>query len=237
MNTLKKLFSILAPHDRKRGVILLVLITIMSLLDMIGVASILPFMAVLTNPDIVESNLILNSIFQALSIFGVENNQQFLFVLGILVFFVLVVSLVFKAFTTYAQVFFAQMSEYSLGKRLMEGYLNQPYSWFLNRHSADFEKNVLSEVSIVTSNGITPLIELISKSMVTISIIILLIIADPKLSLIAGFSLSISYVIIFYFVKGHLGRIGNKRLENNRKRFMAVSEAFGATKEVKVFGF
>ena len=212
------------------------MISIMALLDMIGVASILPFMAVLTNPSLIETNLILNSMFQASSIFGVENNQEFLFILGIFVFVLLVISLAFKALTTYAQVRFAQMREYSIGKRLMEGYLYQPYSWFLNRHSADVGKNVLAEVSIVISKGITPLIELISKGMVTIAIITLLILADPKLSLIVGFSISISYIIIFYLIRNYLSQIGNKRLENNRIRFLSVSEAFGATKEVKIAG-
>ena len=76
----------------------------MALLDMIGVASILPFMTVLTNPGIIETNLILNNMFQASKIIGVENNQQFLFVLGILVFILLVASLIFKAVTNYVQV-------------------------------------------------------------------------------------------------------------------------------------
>ena len=58
----------------------------MALLDMIGVVSILPFMAVLTNPTLIETNLILNTLFKASIKMGVENNQEFLFVLGVLVF-------------------------------------------------------------------------------------------------------------------------------------------------------
>ena len=45
------------------------------------------------------------------------------------------------------------MLEYSIGRRLVEGYLNQPYSWFLNRNSADLGKNILSEVAIVIGDG------------------------------------------------------------------------------------
>ena len=85
------------------SIFIAILILIMALLDMIGVASILPFMAVLTNPSLVEANLILNSIYKASFIFGIENKQQFL-ALGLLVFVLLVVSLIFKAITTYVQV-------------------------------------------------------------------------------------------------------------------------------------
>ena len=66
----------------------MVMILIMALLDMIGVVSILPFMAVLTNPTLIETNLILNTLFKASIKMGVENNQEFLFVLGVLVFFI-----------------------------------------------------------------------------------------------------------------------------------------------------
>ena len=79
MKSFKKLLSLLTPKERKSGNLLLVMILIMALLDMIGVASILPFMAVLANPTIIETNIILNKIFHTSKIFGVENNQQFLF--------------------------------------------------------------------------------------------------------------------------------------------------------------
>jgi ABC-type multidrug transport system fused ATPase/permease subunit len=236
MQTFKKIFYLLTLHERKRGGLLLVMILVMALLDMIGVASILPFIAVLTDPSIIEKNLILSKMYQASNIFGVENNQQFLFALGVLVFFLIVISLVFKVFTTYAQVRFVQMREYSIGKRLVEKYLHQPYSWFLSRHSADLGKTILSEVGQVVGYGINPLIELIAKGMIAIALIILLILVDPKLALIVGFSLGGAYSLIFYFVRSYLNRIGKERLNSNELRFTSVSEAFGAVKEVKVSG-
>ena len=79
MQTLKKLLYFLTPQERKRAGFLLITILIMALLDTIGVASILPMIAVLSNPNLIETNIILNKIFQASSVFGVENNQHFLF--------------------------------------------------------------------------------------------------------------------------------------------------------------
>jgi ABC-type multidrug transport system fused ATPase/permease subunit len=236
MQTFKKLLFLLTPHEQKRGVLLLIMIFIMSLLDMTGVASILPFMAVLTNPELIETNFILNNLFEFSYIFGVENNQQFTFALGILVFIILIISLSFKALTYYAQVRFVHMREYTIGKRLIESYLHQPYTWFLSQHSADLGKTILSEVQQVILDGMRPLLELIAKGMVTIAIITLLIIVDPKLTLIAGLSLSGAYLIIFYFVSKFLNRSGSIRLKNNQLRFTTVNEAFGASKEVKIAG-
>ena len=236
MQTFKKLLFLLSPNELKNGSFLLIMIILMALLDVIGVASILPFMAVLTNPSIIETNLILNTMFQFSKIFGVENSRQFLFALGILVFLMLVSSLTFKALTTYVQVRFVLMREYSIGRRLVEGYLHQPYSWFLNHHSADLGKTILSEVGQVIGLGLSQMMELIAKGMVSISLITLLIIINPKLALIVGLSLAGMYLLIFYFIRGYLKRIGSKRLKNNKLRFTTVSEAFGAAKEVKVGG-
>ena len=236
MQTFKKILFLLTPHERRRAGFLLIMILIMALFDMAGVASILPFMAVLTNPGLIETNFILSAMFEVSNIFGVENNQQFIFALGLLVFVFLIISLSFKALTYYAQVQFIHMREYTIGKRLIEGYLNQPYSWFLSRHSADLGKTVLSEVQQLILDGMRPLLELIAKSMVAIAIILLLIIVDPKLSLIVGFLLFGAYLITFYFVSNSLNRSGSKRLINNELRFTTVNEAFSASKEVKISG-
>ena len=236
METFKKLLFLLSPHERKRAGLLLLMIIIMALLDMIGVAIILPFMAVLTNPDLIETNDALNIMFKASSIFGVENNQQFLFALGFLLFAFLIISLIFKALTTYAQVRFVQMRNFSITKKLVEGYLHQPYTWFLSHNSAELGKTILSEVGNVVTNGIGPLMEVIAKGMVATALIILLIIVDPKLALMVGFFLSVAYSLIFYFTRNYLNFLGKNNLKNNELRFKSISEAFGAIKEVKVEG-
>lgn len=236
METLKKCIYLLTPRELKISYLLIIMIIIMASLDMIGVASILPFMAVLTNPSTIKTNIVLNKMFEISRIFGVENNDEFLFALGILVFMLLIISLIFKALTVYAQVRFVQMREYTIGKRLVEGYLHQPYSWFLSRHSADLVKTVLSEVNEVIGNGLKPLIEIISKSMIIIAIIILLILADPKLAFVVSFSIIVIYVLIFNFIRNILYKLGKERFKSNQFRFRIVSEAFGAAKEIKVGG-
>ena len=141
MKAFKKLIFLLSYHERKKFYLLLIMIIIAAFLDMIGVASIFPFITALTNPSLIETNFFLNNLFKFSNSFGVITKEKFLFVLGILVFVTLIFSLIFKAFLTYFQIRFVQMSEYSIGKRLVEGYLNQPYDWFLNRHGADLGKN------------------------------------------------------------------------------------------------
>ena len=236
MKTLKKIIDLLTPQELKRGILLIGMVTFAALLEMLGVASILPFIAVLADPNIVETNVILSKFFQFSSIFGIENKQQFVFFLGILVFIFLVISIAFKALTAYLQTLFSSMIQYSIAKRLVEGYLKQTYSWFLNRHSADLAKTILSEVGTVTSNGLNPMLSLFVRSIVVFTILILLILVNPKISLIAGFTFGLAYSLIYMFTRVFLKHIGQERLKSNKLRFKAVNEAFSAIKEIKVSG-
>ena len=233
---MKKLFNLLTRPERRRAGLLLGMILVMALLDMLGVASIMPFMAVLANPQMVQTNAVLSTAFQAAGALGITTVQHFLFALGMLVFVLLIVSLAFRALTAYMQLRFAGMCEYSIGRRLIEGYLHQPYSWFLNRHSADLGKNILSEVNMVIGQAIVPAMNLVAQAAVTVLLLLLLVLIDPVLALMAGFVLGAAYGLIFKVTSGLLARIGKDHVHANQARFVAVSEAFGAVKEVKVGG-
>ena len=236
MQTLKKLLLLLSYEERKTFIKLILMMLLVALLDMLGVASILPFMAVLTNQNLIETNFVLKSMFQISNMIGVENKQQFLFILGFFVLGLLFISLLVKTIATYKQIQFVNMREYSISKRLVEGYLRQPYSWFLNQNSADLGKTILSELRQIIGNGFRPLMDIMSKSLISIAIVTLLFLTDPKLTLIVALTIGGTYLIIFYLLRKYLARIGKERLKKNELRFIALSEAFGAAKEVKVGG-
>jgi len=236
LKVFKKLIYLAKYHDRQKMYLLVFMMLIMALLDMIGVASILPFVAVLSNPNLVETNLILNKFFEISSIFGIENKQHFIFALGGVVLSLLIVSLTFKAFVTYFQVSFINMFQYSVSRRLIEGYLHQPYSWFLNRNSADLGMTILEEVGVVIGGGLSPFMQLLSTSLVSLGLLILLIIFDPELTLVIILVFGGAYSVIYFFTHKYLYQKGKERLENNELRFKILNEAFGAAKEIKIGG-
>jgi len=234
MKTIKKVLYLLTPRERNYAVFLLIMALIMAFIEMMGVASILPFVAVLTNPSLIETNVILKTMFQYSNNFGIQTNQHFMFILGIIVFALFITSIAFKALTTYLQLIFINMREYTIGKRLIENYIHQPYSWFLNKNSADLGKTILSEVTLVVQNSLSPLVQIITQFFVIFAIVSFLIINNPKLSLIAFLTLVITYVITYALVRKTLSDLGEERLKKNRLRFTAVGEAFNAFKEIKV---
>ena len=88
MSTLKKLLNLLTKQERKRVILLIGMTMIMALLDMVGMASIMPFMSVLANPQLVESNFFLNTAYKTLDF---VDPTTFLFFLGLVAFTLFIV--------------------------------------------------------------------------------------------------------------------------------------------------
>lgn len=233
MTLLKKTLALLSPAERRRASLLLGMILVMALLDVVGVASIMPFMAVLANPAQVQANPWLAAAYGGL---GFTQPESFLFFLGLVVFAALVLSIGFKALTTWALLHFTQMRSYSLGRRLVADYLHQPYEWFLDRHSADLGKTVLSEVQLVISSALLPLMQALAQGAVALALLALLIAADPPLALAVSLALGLGDGGIYALLRRRLARLGRERVAANRSRFQILTEAFGGIKEVKIAG-
>ena len=71
MKTFKKIFDLLSHRERRQVFYLLMMILFMALLDVIGIASIMPFIAVLTNPDLIQNNILINKLYNYSNLFGV----------------------------------------------------------------------------------------------------------------------------------------------------------------------
>ena len=130
MNILRKLIYLLSSHQRKRAIMIVAMTVVMACVDTLGVASVMPFIALLTNPELIETNFILNLLYDYSFSFGIENKNQFIFLMGILIFIILIFSIIFKSITTYIQIRFSYMCEFTIGKRLFENYLQ---NYFVQR--------------------------------------------------------------------------------------------------------
>lgn len=233
MTVIGKIMSLLSPDERRRAGFLIILMIVSAMFDVLGVASILPFIAVMADPKIIQTNVLLATLYNE---FNFEQSRQFLIFLGFSVFFLLLTSLGIKALTTYVQLRFTLYREYTLSKKFIEGYLRQPYSWFLNQNSAELSKTVLSEVEVVVGGGLITLMTILSQTIVSISILSLLVFVDPIVAISAGLTMGSAYFCVFRIFNNFLTKIGDERTRVNERRFLATSEAFRAVKEIKVGG-
>ncbi len=233
LDTYHKIRDLLDADERRKAVLLFGMMIVMGLLEMIGVGSVMPLISVVANPDVVQSNAYLATVYDAL---GFTSTNAFLVFLGAAVFVLVVGSLAFKAVTHWAMARYAHMRSYTLSSRLLRGYLGRPYSFFLNRHSADLGKSVLSEVSQVINRALMPGLKLVANTIVAVFLVGLVVAVDPLVAVVAVVVLGGAYALIYLALRRYISRIGSKRVRANQGRFQVAQEALGGIKDVKVLG-
>jgi ABC-type multidrug transport system fused ATPase/permease subunit len=224
----------LLDRNEQRALFILAFITlIIGLFDMIGVASILPFLAVVADPSIIERSGILS---QAYDLSGAKDVNGFLQILGTGVFVTVLVSIGVKAVGFYLLTRFTRMRIRTLGMRLFRHYLLQPYEWFLDRHSANLGKTILSEVAEVVNGSITSAAKLMANLMITLCLVVFLLILEPVGAILAALIIGAFFFVAFRLIRKRLAAIGTDRVKANEQRFRITQEAMGGIKEVKLLG-
>lgn len=203
------------------------------LLEVVGVASIMPFMAVVANEGVIQTNKYL---FWAYSFLGFDTSRRFLLALGLLAFCILLVNNVLAAVTDWFLVKFTHLRCHTLARRLLAGYMSRPYVWFLTRNTADMGANILNEVTNYMKGVLRPFMEMLAKGIVSIFICALLLQVDVLLVVIVSLVLGGAYGTIFYFVRKRLTRAGKDRVYDSRRQYKYINEALTGIKDIKVLG-
>ena len=231
LNNLKIIWSTMHYVGRLKAFILFAKLILLGVVEMFGVVSILPLIAVLSDPSIIFSNPFLN---QAYNFTGITNQRDFLVVLTLIVFVITSARIAFNAYANYSILKFTQVSTSLLSVRLLSSYLNQPYEKSLSRHSAEMGRTVLTQVEDVMYSSYVPALELCSKA-ITSSILISLLVAANPVFAIAVFLLSILlYLTIFKRISSVLKVRGEERLKLSELRFKVSQESLRGLKEIKV---
>jgi ATP-binding cassette, subfamily B, bacterial PglK len=233
VSTLKLVSALLLPSERRRGLVVLLLTCAIAAIDALGIASIMPFLAVLGNRRVIETNPYLLSLYQW---GGFTSSDEFVFAIGLLSLAVVLVGALLRAAGQYAIFRFTSTQAYSLSRRLLEAYLGQPYEFFIRRNSADLIKRTMSDVDAAIDQFLTPLLQLIAYGLVAAMLIALLLFVDWKIALLVLTVIGAFYAVLFFGTRKLLSRIGRDRSLANRERFTIATEAFGGIKEVKLLG-
>ena len=152
-NILNKSLALLTPKEKIRGLIVLFLAVIMALFEVVGVASVVPFLTILANPALVNENVIL---FNLYNFFEFNEINDFLVFLGTCAFLLIIIASVVRTIGQYALTRFAQMRRHSLASRLLKRYIYKNYTFFLTRNSSELSKIILSEVDQVINGVFQP---------------------------------------------------------------------------------
>ena len=233
MGVYRILYEMIDPSERRRAWTVFGLTLLMAFVEALGIASIMPFMAVLAQPEVIDTNPYLHAMYEQL---GFDTKRSFLIFLGVATFLLLVGATAVRGLALWAQLRFTNLQSHALACRLVSSYLSQPYPWFLNRHSSQLAVNVLSEVSNVIYNAYFPAMAIIANTAISAFLLAILVAVDPVLALSAALVLGGSYVGIYMLARVRLERYGEERLRSNQRRHLVLNEMFGGIKEVKLLG-
>ena len=152
------------------------------------------------------------------------------------VFFLVIFGMVFKAVTAYATYRFSMMRSFTISSRMLNGYLSQPYTWFLDQHSAGLGSAVLGEVQKVVTMALLPAMKFITGLVTAVALIALLLAVRPVVALVTAGLIGGVYAVLYASVRRRINRMGKERHHLNEQRFRIVGEAFGGMKDVKLLG-
>lgn len=231
LSSLKQLWQILSPLDKRKVIYVFILVMGMAFIESAGVISIMPFLAVLSNPNVVESNYYLKQLYDFT---GTANKQNFILYLGFLSLFVVICSTVFKIVTQYAVNRFASLQRHYFSTRLLKTYLQQNYEFFIQRNSATLAKNILSEVDQLIWTMILPALTLMSYGVVLLSMVGILLLYDPLMAIATAFVLGLFYASIYMLVRKKLTQIGQEFTQANKERYQTCQEALAGIKDVMI---
>jgi len=229
LNVIKEIFSLLSNEQRKRFYILQILVILMALTELLGIASIAPFMALVGNMSLLEEDGIYSKIYQ---FSGISNPLNFLFISGIGVLVALTVSTVVSMFTTWRLSLYGSSVGVQLADRLYSHYMQQDWQFHANGSSAQLIKQVSTESARISNGIIQPLMQMNAKVVLAILIAIGILIYDPIVA-IAGLLMFVTgYLLMYKLVRKALIVNGRRLSSVATNRFRLMNEGFGGIKDV-----
>lgn len=228
-----KLRDLLSAVERKRFVYTVLAAIVMAVLELVGIGAIVSFMGVLSQPSLIEGNQWYQ---RAYTYFEVESDKQFIVLIGLGLLAVFLIRNLFSVFVVWLQLRFCWDVLYSISSRLLKRYLYLPYTYFLTNNSARIKKNMLSEMRHLLNGVIMPAMQLITNSIIALSIFGLLLWHNPLFALIVTSLLGGVYVLAYLIIRGKLGEMGVGRSLANKKCYKTLDEALSGIKEISILG-
>ena len=230
MYRLKIIFNL---KERKKISLIILGIFFMASFELIGVASIAPFMALVSNPDVIETNVYLSAVYHY---FGFDSTKVFLTMFGISMLGILIISNGFNAYMNWVIIHFSRMQGHRLAVRLLKQYLSQPYLFFLNSNTANLGKNLLTEIDRCIAGIFLPGLIALSRLAVVVFILVFLLFLDPFIAVSTIVVLAVAYGLIFVSVRKKLHRMGVASTNVESARFKTANEAMSGIKDLKLRG-
>ena len=232
-NLIKQLFTLLTPNQRKHFYALQILVIVSSFVEILGVVSIIPFMALVGDMDQLQQDTIFSQIYQ---LSGISSEMYFVFLLGLGVLIMLFFSAIVSMFTTWKASMFASEIGAEISTRLFTHYLRQNWLFHTFGSSSKLTKNIATDASRVSGGILMPLMQMNARILFSIFMSLSIFIYDPIVGLIGFTIFAGAYFILFKMVRVRLQINGKTLSDVSGLRFRLINEGFGGIKDILLLG-
>jgi ABC-type multidrug transport system fused ATPase/permease subunit len=228
---LKRIMGVALPFGRGKFFVVVGSMILQAVLQLGGVASVLPFLSVAANPQGFASS----KFGQLLtSIFHITDPRQLVYVTGILAIF----SLLLASGSAIASQVIVSRYVGSLGHwlrmQLLSKYYSQPYAYFVSRNSAVLTKKANADVMVFTSFLLTPLCDLAAKLFTTVIILAGLLVLEPVATLVAVAFLGSFYLLFMALTRRRVRTINEIGKEASRSLNRLVQQFIAGMRDIKL---
>ena len=233
ISSIHQLYKLLTSQQRKRLLRLQFLVLLMAFSEVVGVAAIGPFMAVVGDTSYLTGDGTLAKVYQFT---GITQPSEFLYWLGIVVLVALTLAASISMFTTWRLAIYSNRVGAELGIRLYKHYMHQPWLFHSSGNSSQLTNNIAIECSRLTHQVITPLMQINAKAILVIVMATAIFLINPLIAFVGITLFVTTYFVLYKLVRKYLSNSGRIVSYANRLRLKLINEGFGGVKDILILG-
>lgn len=231
-NFTKKFNYIFDREQKLKFVILLFLIGGTTVLELLGVSAVLPFVNVVMNPDSIERTWYLKALYDRLDF---SNVNYFMALLGVILIIIYIVKNAAVSAIYYLQYFYTFSNQRKIAGKMMYCYLQQPYSFHLESSSAELIRNIGTDIEMMFQ-GVLALLQIFTETAVCVVLGVYLLVKDKSIT-IGVLLFMVCFLLIFAKrFKKYLSSIGDEDRYYKANIVKWLQQSFGGMKESKILG-
>jgi len=230
-NTIYKLGSLLSIQDRKILVLLIFVSVAVSLIETIGIAAIMPFISVASDPNYIHSNEYLSLVYK---LFSFESHMQFTLAFGLSLVFYYIFRGVVNIFYYHVLSKFSNTKYHQISCRLFQNYLELSYRDFTNRNTSAMTKVIATEAFNYSAIIFSALF-MLSEIIIVVFIYAAMLYVNFKITLSLTLFLAINSVLMISTISPRIKSAGVMRESAVKKLYEVINKSFGNYKLLKVY--
>ena len=231
--TIRQAYGLLTPPRQHEAVWIVLGLIVVAVAETAAMASLLPFLAILGNPDLVAPTQALGRL---LAGFGIVEPSEALFALGIFACAMFIGTSILRALVEIRVRILAQMQRHELAMRILRRVLARPYLYFLDRNSKDLIKIVLGDIDRVVHFVLQPTMLLLSQITRFLAVFLLVFVLAPVVTLISAGVLGLFYVAAHRAFRNRMQMSSRKLSEADGERHRLISELLTNYKAMRLTG-